>query len=66
VARDIADETYGSIGDYEVLDLSVSYQVLDSLQIYARVENATDEDYQEIPDYNTPGAAGYAGVRYRF
>lgn len=66
VARDIADETLGSVGDYEVLDLSVSYQVLDSLQLYARVENATDEDYQEVPNYNTAGAAGYAGLRYRF
>ncbi|MCB1687195.1 MAG: TonB-dependent receptor [Halioglobus sp.] len=66
VARDIADETSGSVGDYEVLDLSVSYQVLESLQVYARVENATDEDYEEVPNYNTPGAAGYAGFRYTF
>jgi vitamin B12 transporter len=66
VARDSAEETQGKIDDYEVLDLSVSYQVLEALQVYARVENATDEDYQEIPNYNTPGAAGYAGFRYRF
>ncbi len=66
VARDIADETTGSVGDYEVLDLSVSYQVVDSVQVYARVENATDEDYEEVPNYNTPGAAAYAGVRYTF
>lgn len=66
IARDIADETFGNVGDYEVLDLSVSYQVLEALQVYARVENATDEDYQEVPDYNTPGAAGYAGLRYTF
>jgi vitamin B12 transporter len=66
VARDNADEASGSVDDYEVLDVSVSYQVVESMQIYGRIENATDEDYQEIPNYNTPGAAGYAGVRYRF
>ena len=66
VARDIAEEMSGSVDDYEVLDLSVSYQIMASLQIYGRVENATDEDYQVVPEYNTPGAAGYAGIRYTF
>jgi vitamin B12 transporter len=66
IARDTADESRGSLDDYEILDLSVTYQVLASLQVYARVENATDEDYAVIPEYNTPGAAGYAGFRYRF
>ena len=66
VARENADEPTGGLDDYEVLDISTSYQVLDSLQVYARVENATDENYQEIPDFNTPGAAGYAGFRYTF
>ena len=66
VARDTAEEATGSVDDYEILDLSVTYQVLEALQVYARVENATDEHYQEVPNYNTPGAAGYAGVRYRF
>ncbi len=66
IASDTADESRGSLDDYEILDLSVTYQVLASLQIYARVENATDEDYAVIPEYNTPGAAGYAGFRYRF
>ncbi|MBK6737448.1 MAG: TonB-dependent receptor [Haliea sp.] len=66
VARDTADETSGSVDDYEVLDISASYQVLDYLQVFGRVENATDEDYQEIPDFRTPRAAGYAGVRFTF
>jgi len=66
VARGAADETTGSVDDYEVLDVSASYQVLDYLQLYGRVENATDENYQEIPDFRTPGAAGYAGVRLTF
>jgi vitamin B12 transporter len=66
VARDTANDVDGAVDDYEVLDLSVSYQVLKELELYGRVENATDERYQEIPTYNTPGAAGYAGFRYTF
>lgn len=66
ITSDIAEESVGSVDDYEVLDLSVTYNVMAGLQVYARVENATDEDYQEIPEFNTAGAAGYAGFRYAF
>ncbi|MFL3656228.1 MAG: TonB-dependent receptor plug domain-containing protein [Halioglobus sp.] len=66
IAKDIAEESMGSVDEYEVLDLSVTLQVIEGLQVYARVENATDEQYQEIPEYNTAGAAGYAGLRYSF
>lgn len=66
VSRDAPEEENGEIDDYEVLDLSVSYAVLDNLEVFGRVENLTDEDYQELPTFNTSGAAGYAGVRYRF
>ena len=66
IARDISDESSGSIDNYEVLDIAASYQVLEYLQIYGRVENVTDEKYNDIPNYNTPGAAGYAGVRFTF
>jgi vitamin B12 transporter len=66
VARDTAVDIGGQVDDYEVLDLSASYQVLDALEVYGRIENLTDENYQEIPDYNTSGAAGYAGLRYTF
>lgn len=54
------------IDDYEVIDLNASYALLDDLALYARIENATDEDYEEVPTYNSAGAAGYVGVRYSF
>jgi len=66
IARDIADEFGASLDDYEVLDIAASYQVLDDLQVFARVENATDEEYQDIPNYRTSEIAGYAGVRVSF
>src|SRR5690606_14336229 len=54
------------LDDFEVLDLSASYRVSDSLQLYARVENALDADYQEVFNYYTPGRAAYVGFRMRF
>jgi vitamin B12 transporter len=62
-ARDI-DGT--QLDDYQLLELNASYQMLPGLQLYGRLENALDEDYEEVPTYNTSGAAGYAGVRYAF
>jgi vitamin B12 transporter len=46
--------------------LTTSYQLSGNLQLYGRLENALDEDYEEVPTYNTSGAAGYAGLRYSF
>lgn len=66
MAKDIAEETSGNVDDYAILDLSVTFHVIESLQVYARIENANDEQYQEIPEYNTAGAVGYAGCRYTF
>lgn len=62
-----AEDTDGAtLDDYEVLDLNASYEIVQGLQLYGRMENLLDEDYEEIPTYNTPGAAAYAGVRYSF
>jgi vitamin B12 transporter len=66
---DSTNSVFGSIvelDDYEVIDINASYEILQGLQIYGRVENLLDEDYQEVTDYNTSGAAAYAGVRYSF
>jgi vitamin B12 transporter len=54
------------IDDYEVVDLSARYQLMESLEVYGRVENLLDQDYEEVPTYNTSGVAGYAGVRFSF
>jgi vitamin B12 transporter len=66
LSQDAQDIDGSQLDDYQVLELSASYQLLPSLQLYGRLENALDEDYQEVPTYNTSGAAGHAGVRYSF
>ena len=63
---DAVDGFEVEIDDYVVVDLSARYRVMDSLEVFARIENLLDEDYEEVPTYNTSGTAGYAGVRYSF
>ena len=58
-AIDVGDT---ALEDFGVLDLTAAFQINETLRIYGRLENALDEDYQEISDYNTAGFAAYVGI----
>ena len=68
VARDAVDGVFvvEPLPDYEVLDLSLEFDASDSLSIFGRIQNATDETYQEVVTYNTAERSIYGGIRYRF
>tara|TARA_B110000977_G_scaffold170542_1_gene221349 strand:+ start:935 stop:2833 length:1899 start_codon:yes stop_codon:yes gene_type:complete len=71
VARDAVDRDFSTGGtinldDYAVFDISANYIINEMITVFGRVENALDEDYQEITDFNTAGSAAYAGVRFNF
>lgn len=48
------------------VDLTGRYIVSDRWEVYGRVENLFDEEYQQILGYGTPGVSGSVGVRLRF
>jgi len=54
------------LDDYEVLDISANYQLTPSVNFFGRIENAMDEDYQELTSFNASGASVYAGIKYQF
>lgn len=56
----------GAIEDFNVLDLTASYQLSESLRLYGRIENLFDEDYQEVLGFNTAGRAAYLGINFQF
>jgi vitamin B12 transporter len=49
--------------DYSVVNVSASYSFFSFLQLYGRVENLFDADYEEVLGYSTPGLSGYAGIK---
>lgn len=65
----VGGERFNSTGErnpldpYVRFDANASYQVHDHLELYGRVENLFDADYEEITGYNTPGLSAYAGIR---
>ncbi len=68
-ANDAIDEVFGSptpLPDYEVIDISASFAITETIRIYGRLENANDERYEEVVGFNSAGRAFYAGLRIGF
>ena len=66
LSRDAQDVDGTDLDNYELVDINASFLIARGLELYGRVENVLDEDYEEVPTYNTSGAAAYAGLRYSF
>jgi len=52
------------LDDFTLVTLAASYRLTDAVRLFARVENALDEDYEEVFGYATPGRAGVVGISY--
>jgi vitamin B12 transporter len=52
-----------SLGGYGIVDLAASYQLSQSFEIFGRVDNLFDKEYQEVLGYGTLGAAAYGGIK---
>lgn len=66
-AQDSIDEVAGTVvdlPDFAVLDLGAALHISPALQLYGRLENALDEQYQEVAGYRTAGRAAYVGFRF--
>ncbi|MGE3395353.1 MAG: TonB-dependent receptor plug domain-containing protein [Sphingomonas sp.] len=48
---------------YVLASARIAYRLLPDLEIFARVENGFDTDYQDVVGYNTPGRTVHAGLR---
>lgn len=51
---------------YTLGRLAASYQLTSELQLYGRVDNLFDEDYEDVYGYATPGRGVYGGLRVSF
>lgn len=57
---------YTPIDGHAVLTLRASVPLGEHFELYGRVENVTDERYQNAADYGTYGRTAYAGVRVKW
>ena len=48
---------------YELFDLRASFGIGDNLELFGRVENVFDADYQTVAGYGTAGRSVFGGIR---
>ncbi|MEO0548309.1 MAG: TonB-dependent receptor [Pseudomonadota bacterium] len=48
------------------VDVTGSYDLNERVELFGRIENLFDEEYQQILGYGTPDLSGYIGVRLRY
>ena len=62
------EETDGAaiLDDFILVNIRAAYAVSDQLELYARVENVTDADYQDNAGYGAAPASVFGGIRARF
>ncbi len=55
-----------TLNDYWLVNLAASYKIMPGVELFGRVENLLNEKYYEIYGFNTPGVAGFGGVKLTF
>tara|TARA_R100000005_G_scaffold96191_2_gene81295 strand:+ start:3858 stop:5837 length:1980 start_codon:yes stop_codon:yes gene_type:complete len=55
-----------TLDDYTLVNLAASYDFAEGAQFFLRGENLLNEKYQEVYGYGAPGAAVYAGFKFKF
>ncbi len=56
----------GRLDSYCLVNLAASYKVTDTVELFGRIDNLFDENYELAWGYATPGRSGYAGVKVLF
>lgn len=51
------------LADYFLVNVATRYRFNEYAELFGRVENLLDEDYEEVKGYGTAGLSGYAGVK---
>jgi vitamin B12 transporter len=54
------------LDDYVLANLAADYRLTGRLNLFGRIENAFDADYEDVFSYRTPGRAAYLGIRAAF
>lgn len=65
--EDVDAVTFGRVDEdaFTVVSLAASWQVLERLRLFGRVENLLDEDYENPNGFGQPGIGFFAGLQAR-
>ena len=54
-----------TLAGYGIVDIAITYKASDSLDLFTRVDNLFDQEYEEVLGYGTMGCAAYGGVKVK-
>ncbi len=63
-AYDLNGNQITILDSYTLVNISAMYDLTDVIQIYGRIYNLFDEEYEESWSYATPGFSGYLGLNF--
>jgi vitamin B12 transporter len=55
-----------TLDSFTLVNLGLDWKFSETTQVYGRIENLLDEDYQEIYTYASAGRTAAVGVRMKF
>ncbi|MEO0607118.1 MAG: TonB-dependent receptor [Pseudomonadota bacterium] len=55
-----------SVDAWTRVDVNAAYAVTEQFEVFGRIENLFDEEYQQILGYGTPDLSGSVGIRLRY
>ena len=53
-----------TLDDFVLVNLTASFEAAPGLELFGRVENLLDQDYQEVFGYRNTGIGGFLGIRW--
>ena len=51
------------LDDYTLVNLAAAYKLTEWIDLFGRIDNLFDTDYEEVPGYRTTGIGFFAGIR---
>jgi len=54
------------LNQYTLVNLAVSYDITKNFQLFGRVENLLDKEYEEAKGFETPGLSFFGGMKLSF
>ncbi|MCX5813351.1 MAG: TonB-dependent receptor [Proteobacteria bacterium] len=56
----------GIVGGHTLVNIATKYNITKQIQLFARIENLLNRQYQEVRGYGTPGFSMYGGFKVAF
>jgi len=60
------EDANGAVSPWTRVDVAGRYRLSEKVELYGRIENLFDQEYQQVLGYGTPGVSGSIGAQFRF